>query len=182
MTRSAAHRLPGGGGRRAWRAAARAAWLPALLALLALAACPLPARDLGEEQAPGTEYGALEWELFQRVSLHRHSLGLPRLRFDQGLADIARAHSVNMAFGAVPFSHENFQLRVQLSVKLGFRGLGENVAYNDYPPDTTAAVALAGLVASPPHRRTMEGSWTRTGVGVARSPGGSWYYTQLFGR
>lgn len=150
--------------------------------LLAVAACPLPARDLGEDQAPQTEHGSLEWELFQRVSLHRDSLGLPRLRFDNGLADIARAHSRNMAFGAVPFSHENFQQRVDLSARLGFRGLGENVAWNDYPADTTAAVAVAGLVASPPHRKTMEGTWTRSGVGVARSPRGSWYYTQLFPR
>jgi uncharacterized protein YkwD len=150
--------------------------------LLALAACPLPARDPAGDQAPQTEYGSLEWELFQRVGLHRDSLGLPRLRFDTGLADIARAHSRNMAFGAVPFSHENFQQRADLAVKLGFLRLGENVAYNDYPADTTVAVAVAGLIASPPHRRTMEGGWTRSGVGAARSPSGSWYFTQLFGR
>ncbi len=163
----------------AGRIAARALLLPALLAL---AACPYPAPDTAGDQAPLTEYGSQEWELFQRVSLHRDSLGLPRLRFDDGLADIARAHSRNMAFGAIPFSHENFRLRAQLAEKLGFRSLGENVAYNDYAADTTVAVAVAGLIASPPHRRTMEGTWARSGVGVARSPGGSWYYTQLFAR
>jgi uncharacterized protein YkwD len=173
--RAPAPRRPADRRRFAARAAAVSAWL-------SLAACPLPARDLGGDQAPQTEYGSLEWELFQRVSLHRDSLGLPRLRFDQGLADIARAHSLNMAFGAVPFSHQNFEQRVDLAARLGFWSLGENVAYNDYPADTTAVVAVAGLIASPPHRHTMEGTWVRSGVGVARSAGGSWYYTQLFAR
>ncbi|HET7231130.1 MAG TPA: CAP domain-containing protein [Longimicrobium sp.] len=148
--------------------------------MLALAACTRPAR--AADPAPVSEYHTLEWELFQHVSLHRDSLNLARLRFDEDLAALAREHSRAMASGAVPFSHERFEERAAQAVALGYPFLGENLAFNDYAADTTARVALAGLVGSPPHRHTMEGDWERSGVGVARSADGRWFYTQLFAR
>lgn len=159
-----------------------AAWLGLALALTMPGAC-IPSRPAGAaEQAPGSEYGALERELFQRVNVHRDSMNLPRLTVDDRLAAIAREHSRAMAAGAVPFGHANFQQRARMALEIGYRRLGENVAYNDYAPDTTVGMAVAGLVASPPHRETMEGDWLRSGVGVARGPAGTWYYTQLFAR
>lgn len=154
--------------------------LAVLTPVMALAACTPPPAPGAAGQAPESEYGALERELFQRVSLHRDSMNLPRLRYDERLAAIAREHSRAMASGAVPFSHANFQERVRQSLELGYLSLGENVAFNDYAPDTTARVAVTGLVASPPHRETMEGDWLQSGVGVARGAAGTWYYTQLF--
>jgi len=156
--------------------------LAVLTPVMALAACTPPPAASVAEQAPASEYGALERELFQRVSLHRDSMDLPRLRYDERLAALAREHSRDMASGAVPFSHANFQERARLAEALGYPSLGENLAFNDYGRDTTVQVAVTGLVASPTHRHTMEGNWARSGVGVARGPAGTWFYTQLFVR
>lgn len=147
-----------------------------------LAACAPPRSASVVARAPASEYGALERETFQRVTLHRDSAGLPRLAWDDRLAAIAREHSRAMASGAVPFGHANFQQRAAMTVELGYLHVGENVAFNDYAPDSTVRVAVAGLVGSPPHRQTMEGDWLRSGVGVAQGAGGTWYYTQLFVR
>lgn len=150
--------------------------------LVLAAGCTSPRAASAAGPASAGEYGALEWELFQRVSLHRDSMDLPRLRWNDDLAAIAREHSRAMAAGTVPFGHDNFQQRVARAASVGYVNVGENVAFNDYPRDTTAMVAVAGLVNSPPHRNTMEGSWEHSGVGVARSPAGTWFYTQLFAR
>lgn len=172
------------GVRPVWVVARLRPVLAILMPVAALAACtPPPAASVAEQASTSeSEYGALERELFRRVSLHRDSMDLPRLRYDERLAAIAREHSRAMASGAVPFSHANFQQRAQMAEALGYLSLGENLAFNDYERDTTVDVAVAGLVASPPHRHTMEGSWARSGVGVARSPTGTWFYTQLFAR
>jgi uncharacterized protein YkwD len=165
-----------------WVVASLRPVLAMLAAAMVLAACapPRPASVAG--RADAGEYDALERETFQRVTVHRDSSGLPRLVWDERLAAIAREHSRAMAGGAVPFSHANFQQRAAMTMEMGYLHLGENVAFNDYPADTAAQVAVAGLVDSPPHRETLEGDWVRSGVGVARGAGGTWYFTQLFAR
>ena len=40
---------------------------------------------------------------------------------------------------------------------------------------------LTGWIASPVHRSNLYAPpWNRTGVGIARSASGTWYYTQLY--
>jgi uncharacterized protein YkwD len=159
----------------------------ALLAftLGAFGACRLPAPGLSLaplELPPEAEHDSLEQALFWRVRLRRDSLSLPRLQYDERLADIAREHSRAMASGVVPFSHQGFHQRAMMAGRLGYPRLGENLAFNAYSRERTIEVAVVGLVGSPAHRRTMEGDWHYSGVGVARSATGTWFYTQLFAR
>lgn len=176
------------------RAAARTVWgTLALLAftLGAFGACRpaalAPGVGLGLGLAPAyltteAEHDTLEQALFWRVRMHRDSMSLPRLHYDERLADIAREHSRAMASGMVPFSHQGFHQRAVMAGRLGYPKLGENLAFNAYTRERTIEVAVVGLVGSPAHRRTMEGDWHYSGVGVARSATGTWFYTQLFAR
>jgi uncharacterized protein YkwD len=176
------------------RAAARTVWGTLALLTLTLGAFGAcrpaamgPALGPGLGLAPAyltaeAEHDTLERALFWRVRLHRDSLKLPRLHYDERLADLAREHSRAMASGLVPFSHQGFHQRAIRAGGLGYPRLGENLAFNAYTRERTVEVAVVGLVGSPPHRRTMEGDWHHSGVGVARSENGTWYYTQLFAR
>jgi uncharacterized protein YkwD len=51
---------------------------------------------------------------------------------------------------------------------------------NDYPRPRTVTVAVDGWLGSPHHRENIEGNFDRTGVGIARSGDGTYYYTQIF--
>jgi uncharacterized protein YkwD len=55
------------------------------------------------------------------------------------------------------------------------------VGYNDYPADRATTVAFDGFVRSAGHRKNLDGAFTRTGIGVART-GRTYYFTQVFAR
>jgi uncharacterized protein YkwD len=149
--------------------------------LLALAACA-PADAPRRNTLPAGDYAAQEWGLVGAVNDHRASLRLPLLRWDAGLAAVARRHSRDMAAGRVPFSHQGFERRVAEARHLGYMNVAENLGTNNFDPDTTVAVAMNGFLNSPPHRHSLEGPYDRTGVGVARDTAGYFFYTQLFAR
>jgi uncharacterized protein YkwD len=150
------------------------------LSLLVLLACAStgPAPTI---RTPGDEIGALEREVARLVNEHRAARRLPALAPDSGLASIARSHSVAMAQGRVSLGHDGFSGRAErVEVFLAFRQIAENVAMNDYPPARTVRVAVEGWLRSAHHRENIEGPFERTGVGIARSRDGTFYYTQLF--
>jgi uncharacterized protein YkwD len=150
------------------------------LSLLALLACASagPAPTL---RTPGDEISALERDVARLVNEHRAARRLPALTPDSGLASIARSHSVAMAQGRVSLGHAGFTGRAErVEAFLAFSQIAENVALNDYPPARTVRVALEGWLRSPHHRENIEGPFERTGVGIARSRDGTFYYTQLF--
>lgn len=156
-------------------------WWPALL--LAVAACSagtsraVPAPDVPEE--------ILRWEeqVHELVNLHRSEQRLPRLRYDAGLARIARDHSQAMAEGGAPFSHDRLDWRVGQSRSVGpVLYLGETLAMVRPATTRAAATAVAQWVRSPEHRVVLEGCFDRTGVVTARGEGDAVYVTQLFAR
>jgi len=58
--------------------------------------------------------------------------------------------------------------------------VGENLAHNTMAEDS-AARAMRMWLDSPKHRRVMERPYFRvTGIAVAKSAGGQYYFTQLF--
>ena len=59
-----------------------------------------------------------------------------------------------------------------------FKRTSENVAMNNSP--IPAQVAVRGWINSEGHKKNMEGDYDLTGVGIARSRNGSWYFTQIF--
>jgi uncharacterized protein YkwD len=85
-----------------------------------------------------------------------------------------------MAKGVAPFSHDGFKSRVKaIGATIPYRQAGENLAVIRGYPDVVA-VAVQGWLDSPGHRKTMEGNFNLTGVGVAKNRQGEYYFTQIF--
>ncbi|OWY64987.1 secretion protein [cyanobacterium TDX16] len=123
---------------------------------------------------------SIERAIFNRINQYRQGRGLAALTWDNSISNQARIHSQNMASGAVPFSHNGFQQRVQeISKVIPYAGAAENVAYNQGYADP-AANAVQGWLNSSGHQRNIVGSYNLTGVGVARNSQGKYYFTQIF--
>lgn len=115
-----------------------------------------------------------------RVNAHRASLGVTQLRLDARISRVARRHSARMAQGGA-FSHQGFKQRATAIGRfMPYRTVAENLAYN-YGNADPAARAFTSWLTSPKHRQTMEDPrFTHTGLAVAKSPSGQFYFTQLF--
>lgn len=139
-----------------------------------------------EEAVPETEpeeildeLDQMEQEVFQQINEYRLEQGLPALAWNETIADFCRVHSLNMANGSVPFSHDGFNERVNgIGMTIRFTSAGENVAYNNFPDPVTTAVD--GWIESPGHLANIVGTFTLTGVGIAESDDGRYYFTQIF--
>jgi uncharacterized protein YkwD len=128
-----------------------------------------------------TDYRDLEQAVVRQVNAYRVSHHLRSLVADSGVARIARDHSRDMAERRVSFGHDGFDDRVkEAERRFTFSEIAENVALNDYPRLRTVTVAVDGWLGSPHHRENIEGNFDRTGVGIARSGDGTYYYTQIF--
>lgn len=124
---------------------------------------------------------ALEGEIHALVNQRRSDRRLPALQWDARIAQVAREHSSAMASGRRGFGHDGFDARAaQLGGMMTMSSMAENVAYDSRDGDRLASLVVAGWIASPGHRQNIEGSFTRTGVGVARGADGTRYFTQIF--
>jgi uncharacterized protein YkwD len=125
---------------------------------------------------------ALEQAVHTQVNAYRAQQGLSPLSLDVRMSEIARQHSEDMASGGVPFGHNGFEQRIQAIARtIPYRTAGENVAYNQGYRDSVAQ-AVEGWINSPGHRANLEGDFEVTGVGIARTTDGKYYFTQLFVR
>lgn len=155
-----------------------------LAAALALAGCapggvglPLPLPLPAPPPSGGAPAG-LEGEVLALVNRHRAERGLPALRNDARIADVARRHSATMA-ARRRLDHDGFDARAaEIGRFLPLAGMAENVALDSRPD--VARSAVQGWIASPGHRANIEGSFRVTGVGIARAADGVWYFTQIF--
>lgn len=124
---------------------------------------------------------ALEREVHALVNEHRRAIGLRPLAYNEHIVRHARRHSQEMARGRGGVNHHGAdERREALARRIGFRGFAENVAMNNSAASRTAEVAVRGWLKSAGHRRNMEGGFILTGVGVARSETGFYFFTQIF--
>lgn len=136
---------------------------------------------------PRTEYvKALEQEILKRTNEERDRAGLSKLDSDNKLADIARAHSVDMAEERY-FEHVNLEgcdpaCRAR-NAGYNYRSIGENLyMMSGYTltPAQAAERVVNGWMDSPGHRANiLRGTYTHSGVGVA-VVGNSIYATSLY--
>ena len=144
----------------------------------------LPAAVHAEESfAPQEATLVQESILIDLVNADRAAHGLAPLEFDPGLATVARWRSQDMATRQY-FSHDigGYQVfDVMRDQGVTYRVAGENLAYNYYSPEETAARAERALMESPSHRANiLRPDYTHVGVGVAIAPDGRYLFTQLF--
>ena len=153
------------------------------LALLALALMPLL---LGQQECsisgPPSRIAYEENRAFDFVNQERIANGLPALIPHADLANVARAHSRDMAWRNY-FAHVNpdgdgpFDRLAAAGIT--YRAAGENLAFNNHP--NPARVAVNGWMNSPGHRENiLFEAFTHAGMGVAYDGNGGYYFTQVF--
>lgn len=147
---------------------------------LALCLSPFGPQAAGAEP---TDTAALEARLVAEVNAERAQHHLTTLLRDPALDAVARAHSEDMARrGYLSHVNPEGQNPVDRIEAAGIDGVSlaaENAGMTDRG-DPNREI-LTGWLASPVHRSNLYAPpWNRTGVGIARSAGGAWYYTQLY--
>ena len=131
-----------------------------------------------EELLPEPEVSTtpFEQEVFDAINKHRESIGKSTLEFNAHAFAAAEEHSNYMIEQGV-LSHNNFGNRAkQISEATGAQAVAENVARNY---DSSKAVLEAWL-ASPSHKKTLEGDYTHSALSVEMDDDGNPYYTQIF--
>lgn len=127
---------------------------------------------------------AQELRAFELVNAERIKNHLRPLVWDADLTRMARLYSEKMATQNF-FSHKSpdgqgLRERSRASGIVGFKRLGENLAYNKGFADA-ASCAVVGWMRSEGHREhILDGEFTRSGIGIARSADGRVYFTQSF--
>ena len=153
-------------------------WKQALILLLLLTVY-----TLAEGAFAGTTPDGLERQVHGLVNKHRAAQGLKPLTFNPEISAIARRHSQDMATGRAGVGHAGAPARQQAIARIvTMRGFAENIAANTARSSHAGDMAVADWLTSPGHRRSMEGAYDLTGIGVAQGPTGAYFFTQLFVR
>ena len=124
---------------------------------------------------------AQEENAFILLNQDRSANGLPALKLDPVLCEIARAKSKDMKEKNY-FSHTSptYGSASQMLKSFGysFQAVGENIAHH-----ATVEKSQAAFMSSDGHRRNILGSqWTKVGIGVWYDAQGFVYVTQMFVR
>ena len=117
-------------------------------------------------------------EILYYVNAYRAKHHLSPLKMSSVISNEATQHSRHLASKRIPFGHDGFSGRIK-RLYAHFkecRGGAENVAYYKIDPK----VLVEKWVASPGHRRNIEGRYNLTGIGIAHAKKGWAYYTQIF--
>jgi hypothetical protein len=131
-------------------------------------------------ESQSTDVATLEQQVHELVNNHRTAIGLEPLGYSEDIARIARRHSRDMANGYVGMGHEGADERGRVLARtITYNQFAENVAANSQGVSSTAEAAVAGWLNSPGHRVNIEGNYTLSGIGIARS-GNAFFFTQIF--
>ncbi|MBS1792336.1 MAG: CAP domain-containing protein [Acidobacteria bacterium] len=168
---------------------ARQCWRTFLLILLALpAAGQNRLADAAPLQPPrivtAAEISRLEMEVFDEINSQRSIYGLNPLVWNEQAARVARLHSTSMAdfdfFSHAGLDGRHVDNRADRIGLRNWRVIGENIAYNSGYSDP-AERAVIGWMNSDGHRRNiLRDNWSETGIGIAVSTAGKFYFTQVF--
>jgi uncharacterized protein YkwD len=161
------------------RDAIRVGRMLVLLLFFSLALAGLPGRDLAAEERKEIDLRDLENRIGIRINEYRIAAKKPPFESNEKLAKVARGHSRNMADGKVDFGHDGLQERAGvIGASIETSGVAENVSRHDRKSGFVDA-ALKKWLASPIHKKNIDGDYDLAGVGAARSANGVVYFTQI---
>jgi uncharacterized protein YkwD len=125
------------------------------------------------------KYNDDEVALMAMINNYRVSKGLHALRIMDHASYLSSAHNICMIENCKP-SHDGFAQRSDELIQLFHASIvSENIAYNY----KTNSVALQAWLASPVHKKNIEGNFTHFGLSVRVSNVNKRkYYTNLFVR
>lgn len=116
----------------------------------------------------------------QKVNAYRVSHDLQPLTLHPLISKLAREHSQAMARGEAPLGHGGFEKRAQsLKEKLSYRKVAENVGVNKGYANPARQV-VEDWLQSEEHLKNIQGDFELTGIGVAKTERGRYYFTQIF--
>ena len=128
-------------------------------------------------------FGTMEVDTFNQINQQRISNGLAALVMNETVRTVARNHSQDMIDRGF-FDHTNPDgLGVGDRVTaagVAWQRVGENIASNSGYADPVT-VAVTGWMNSAGHRANiLTAEFTHTGIGIAQSASGAYYFTQVF--
>lgn len=153
-----------------------------LVLALALTVVPFGLRPAAaQKEAPAIKLSETEQKFLDLTNAARTEKGLPPLKLNATLVEVARAHSRNMAKQG-KMSHVLDNKGPAERVKeagYDYATMGENVAWGK---NTPVRESFQALMDSKLHRENILASkYQEIGVGVAKGENGELYYTQVFG-
>ena len=162
------------------RDALRAGQMLAPLLLFSLMLAGSSNRGIAEEEREAIDLRELESRLSIRINEYRVSAKKPPFESNEKVAKVARAHSRDMAKGKVGFGHDGLQERAAvIGTSITIVGLAENISRHDRSSGFVDA-ALKKWLASPLHKKNIDGDYDLAGVGAAQDANGVVYFTQIF--
>jgi uncharacterized protein YkwD len=149
---------------------------------LVVAACPI-SNPGGGGTTVTQEILTMEEETFDLVNAERTNGGLAALTMNTNLRNLARNHSQDMASRDV-LSHYSANgddpFDRMAAAGITYTSAAENIADN-YGHADPAQTAVTGWMGSAPHQANiLTAGFTKTGVGIAVTGGGTYYFTQVF--
>src|SRR5215211_378760 len=127
---------------------------------------------------------AMERDAFDLINATRADAGLSGLKWSDKIAEVARVHSNNMA-SLNFFSHKGLDGTMvddrAAQLKMGeWNAIGENIAFLRGFPNPVE-IAVEKWLKSPSHKQNLlDPSWTEAAIGLAVTPDGKYYFTQVF--
>ena len=122
----------------------------------------------------------LEKTVFAQVNQYRKSQNLPALQWDNTIAQQSRIHAQQMGKGEATFSHDGFKERVEvIRQQIQLKSAAENIA-NNMGYSNPGEKAVVGWINSPGHQKNMVGDYNLTGIGIAKTSEGTYYFNQIF--
>jgi uncharacterized protein YkwD len=119
----------------------------------------------------------MEEEVLDAINAYRATQSLSPLTMNSFIRNECRTHSENMADGTVPYGHDGVLDRSsRIKTELGPGVIAENVAVGA----NSADAVVSSWLNSSAHKTNIDGTYTLTGVGIAKNDDGILYFTQIF--
>ncbi len=124
-----------------------------------------------------------EQKLLNLINKKRETQGFSPLVLDKELCRLARVHSENMVknnfVSHVTPEGKNIKERAK-DFGIKFKAIGENIAFNQGYEDPVGFAVERWLVSYGHKQNIFQSLWTGTGIGIAKSEDGGYYFTQVF--
>jgi uncharacterized protein YkwD len=162
-----------------------------VISLVVIAVCFLSVTTVADAQSSRVRVARtfvvtpeMETRALELVNAERRKKGLVDLVSAERLSEVARNHSANMAkrgfFNHTDPSGRSSEDRMRAAGLPRWKAIGENIAYNQ-GFDDPVVMAVGSWMKSSEHRANlMRSMWTETGIGIAVTADGTYYFTEVF--
>ena len=125
-----------------------------------------------------------ERSVFDLINRKRAEAGLKVLVWNEDVAQIARIHSENMAnykfFDHAGRDGKMVNNRADAVGLTKWRSIGENIAYNRGYASPLEFVVESWMKSAGHRTNILNNNWQETGIGIAVTGDGTYYFTQVF--